>query len=56
MNPTLPKYFLRILQEKQSNAQVLTFVLNSWREAKIFMEFGRRSHNLGAREERITEP
>ena len=60
MNPTLPTYFLHILQGQYSgincssiNVQVLIFVLNSLREAEFFIEFGRRSHNLGAREERI---
>ena len=55
MNPTLPTYFLHILQGQRSNAQVLIFVLNSLREAEFFIEFGRRSHHLGAREERLFE-
>ena len=56
MNPTLPTYFLHILQGQPSNAQVLIFVLNSLREAEFFIEFGKRSHNLGARKERVSEP
>ena len=60
MNPTLPTAFLHILQQQRqgqhSNAQVLIFVLNSLREAGFFIEFGRRFHNLGAREERLSEP
>ena len=56
MNPTLPTYFLHILHGQRSNAQLLMFVLNSVREAEFFIEFGRRSHNLGAREERLSEP
>ena len=42
MNPTLPTYFLHILQGQRSNAQVLIFVLNSLREAEFFIEFQRR--------------
>ena len=56
MNPTLPTYFLHILQGQRSAAQLLIFVLNSLREAEFFIEFGRRFHNLGAREERLSEP
>ena len=56
MNPAFPKYFLHILQGQLSAAQVLIFVLNYLREAEFFIEFGRRSHNLGAREERLSEP
>ena len=56
MNPTLPTNFLHILQGHRSNAQVLIFVLNSLRVAKIFIEFGIRSHNLGAREETLSVP
>ena len=55
MNPTLPKYFLLILQGQQSNAQVLIFLLNSLREEKFFIEFSRKSHNLGTRKERLSE-
>ena len=55
MNPTLETYFLHILQGQRSNAKALIFVLNSLREAEFFIEFGRRSHNLGAREERLSE-
>ena len=51
-----PNIFFAYLQGKRSNAQVLFFVLNSLREAEFFIEFGRRSHNLGAREERFYEP
>ena len=51
-----PTYFLHILQGQRSNAQVLIFVLNSLRQAEFFIEFGRRSRNLGAREERLSEP
>ena len=53
MNPTLPTYFLHILQGQRSNAQVLIFVFNSLRKAEFFIEFGRGSHNLGARKERL---
>ena len=56
MNPTLETYFLHILQGQWSNAKALIFVLNSLREAEFFIESGRRSHNLGAREERLSEP
>ena len=56
MNPTLPTYFLHILAGQRSNVQVLIFVLNSLIEGEFFIEFGRRSHNLGAREERLSEP
>ena len=56
MNPTLPTYFFQFLQGRPLNAQVLNFVSNSLREAEFFIEFGRRSHNLGAREERLSEP
>ena len=56
MNLTLVTYFLHILQGQWSNAQVLIFVLNSLREADFFIEFGRRSHNLELREERLSEP
>ena len=56
MNPTLPTYFLHILQGQRSNSQVLILVLNSLRKAEFFTEFGRRFHNLGAREERLSEP
>ena len=56
MNLTFVTYFLHILQGQRSNAQVLIFVLNSLREADFFIEFGRRSHNLGLREERLSEP
>ena len=56
MTPTLPIYFLHILQRQRSAAQLLIFVLNSLREAEFFIEFGRRFHNLGAREERLSEP
>ena len=31
-------------------------VLNCLKEAEFFIEVGRRSHNLGAREERPFEP
>ena len=44
------KYFLHILQGQRSNVQVLIFVFNFLREAEFFIEFGRRSHNFGARE------
>ena len=54
MNPTLTTYFLHILQGEWSNAQVLIFRLNSLREAEFFNEFGRKSHNLVAREERLS--
>ena len=37
MNPTLPTYFLHILQGQQSDAQVLVFVLNFLREAEFFV-------------------
>ena len=37
MNPTLPIYFLHILQGRRSNAQVLTFVLNSLRGAEFLL-------------------
>ena len=37
MNPTLPTYFLHILKEQRSAAQVLIFVLNSLREAEFFI-------------------
>ena len=53
MKPTLPTSFLHILHGQRSNAQVLVLVLNFLREPEFFIEFGRRSHNLGAREERI---
>ena len=56
MDPTLPTYFLHVLQAQRSNALVLIFVLNSLREVEFFIEFGRRSHNLGATEERLSEP
>ena len=56
MNPALPTYFLHTLKGQRSNAQVLIFVLNSSKKADFFIEFGRRSHNLGAREERLSEP
>ena len=56
MNSTLSTYFLQILQGQRSNAQVLIFVLNSLTEAEFFIEFGRGSHNLGAREESLSEP
>ena len=56
MNPTLPTYFLPILQGQRSSAQVSIFVLKSLREAEFFIEFGRRSHNLGARKERFSDP
>ena len=36
MNPTLPTYFLHILQGWGSNAQGLIFVLNSFREVEFF--------------------
>ena len=48
-----PTYFLQTLQGQRSAAQVLILVLNSLREAEFFIELGRRSHNLGAREERL---
>ena len=51
MNPTLPTYF-----RLRSVAQVLIFVLNYLREAEFLIEFGRRSHYLGARDERLSEP
>ena len=50
MNPTLPTYFLHILQGQRWNAQVLTFALNSLRGQEFFIESCRRYHNLGARE------
>ena len=56
MNPSLPTYFLHILNGHRSAAQVLFFVLNYLREAESFIEFGRRSHNLGAKEEIHSEP
>ena len=56
MNPTLPTYFLHILQGQRSNGQELIFVLNPLREAEFFVQFGRISHNLAAREERLSEP
>ena len=55
MNPALSTYFLHIRQGQWSNAQALVFVLNSLREAEFFIEFSRRFHNLGAREERLSE-
>ena len=56
MNPTLQTQFLHILQGQRSAAQVFIFVLNSLRKAEFFIEFGRRTRNLGAREERLCEP
>ena len=56
MKPTLPTYFLHILQGQHSNAEVIIFVLNSLRQAEFFIEFGRKSHNLRAREERLSKP
>ena len=47
---------MHVVQGQQSNAQVLIFVLNSLRETEFFIEFGRRSHNLGAREEIFSDP
>ena len=54
MNPTLPTYFLHILQGWWSNAQGLIFVLNSFREVEFFLEFARRSHNLGVRKDSLS--
>ena len=39
MNSTLPIYFLHILQGQRSNAQVLTFVLNSSSERLMYVQF-----------------
>ena len=54
MNPTVATYFLLILQGQQSAAQTLIFVLHSLRETEYFTEFGKRSHNFGARKERLS--
>ena len=51
-----PNIFLHILQGQRSAAQVLIFALNSFKEAEVFIELGRRSHNLGATEERLSDP
>ena len=56
MNPTLPTYLYHSMQGQWSAVQVLIWVLNSLRDAESFMEFSRRSHNLGAREERFSGP
>ena len=56
MNPTLRKYLLHILEGQLSGVQVLIFALNSLRKAVLFVKFGRKSHNLGAREERFSQP
>ena len=41
MNPTLPTYFFHILQGQVLTFVLLTFVLNSLREAEFFIEFQR---------------
>ena len=46
MNPTVSTYFLHCPLGQWSANPVLIFVLNSLRDAEIFMEFGRKSHNL----------
>ena len=52
MNPTLPTFFLHILQGQESPAQVLIFVLNCFLDAEFLVDFARRSLNLGAKEEK----
>ena len=47
-----PNIILRILQGQWSAIQVLTFALNFQRRTEFFIKFGRRSHNLGARDKR----
>ena len=46
MNPTLPTYFLQIMQGQLSAVLVLMAVLNCLREAEFLMELSRRSRNL----------
>ena len=55
MSPTLPTYFLHILQGRWSNDQVLIFVLSSLGEAEFFIDFGGKYKNLGARKEILSE-
>ena len=55
MSPTLPIYFLYILQGRWSNDQVLIFVLSSLGEAEFFIDFGGKYKNLGARKEILSE-
>ena len=53
MNPTVSTYFLHSPQGQWPVDLVLIFVLSFLRDAEIFMEFGKRSHNLGVREDRL---
>ena len=46
MNPTLPTYFLHIMQGQWSAVLVLMSVLNCLREGEFLIEFCRRSRNL----------
>ena len=56
MNTALPIYFLCILQGQWSTVKVLIFVINSFQDGNIYIEFGGITHNLGAREEKLSEP
>ena len=53
MNPTIATYFFHILQGQLS---LLIVVLDSLSVAEFFIESGRRSHSLGAGEEKLSEP